>query len=155
MTTKFQGSKYVRGMNVTEIAKRIRADIKAAVASGALPKAKYSVRIERYSMGQSVTVKVSDVVIPNATCLRIYTEEFLRASVETPHTFFPHDRMTTSACSFLRAVKAIVNEYNEGESDSHTDYYRSNFHSSVSFDWRWEKSVRDAQLARLYPVDAA
>lgn len=151
----FEGSKYVRGMNVAEIAKRIRADIKAAVATGALPKAKYSVRIERYSMGQSVNVKISDVVVPGAVRLRLFTDAFLRASVETPNVFFGGARMSAPAVATLRKVEAIVAAYNEGETDFASDYCRTNFHASIGFDWRWEKSVRDAQIANLYPEKVA
>ncbi len=53
-------SKYVHGRDLAATAKLIRADIAAAVAGGALPAGlKVSVRISRYSMGQSLRVDVT------------------------------------------------------------------------------------------------
>lgn len=152
---KFEGSKYSAGTNIATIAKMVRADIKSAVNSGTLPKAKYSVTIKRFSGGQSLRVEVSDVVIPNASCLKLYTEEYLRCEVETPSVCYPRDRLTASAAAVLETIRGIINPYNFDDSDLMTDYFHVNFYSTVCFDYSWEKSIKNAQLARLYPKKVA
>lgn len=54
------GPKYDGWHPAAEIARRIRADVKAAIAAGDLPGTprNYSVRSETYSMGQAVRLKV-------------------------------------------------------------------------------------------------
>jgi len=59
---RYRGAKYEDGLDVAEIAKRVRADIKAARKFGELDlpvTAKVSVRIDRYSLGCSLHVHVS------------------------------------------------------------------------------------------------
>lgn len=55
-----EGAKYDSSLNVVEIAKRIRADIKAAITAGTIPAIKTSVRISRYSMGRSIDVTITE-----------------------------------------------------------------------------------------------
>ena len=50
-TTKEIGAKFNKDLDVADVAKLIRKDLKAA-----FPAAKFSVRIERYSMGQRINV---------------------------------------------------------------------------------------------------
>ncbi len=54
------GSKYeqTKDLDIVAIAKLLRQDIKASVKEGRLPAVKYGVRIERYSMGQSIHISV-------------------------------------------------------------------------------------------------
>lgn len=52
------GCKYweTRNLDIKEIAKLVRADIKDRTNSGSLPDQKYSVKIERYRGGQSINI---------------------------------------------------------------------------------------------------
>lgn len=50
------GSKYDGNLDITDIARLVRADIKAAVKKGELPTVTYSVRVSRFSMGQALTI---------------------------------------------------------------------------------------------------
>ena len=45
-----EGGKYETGLNIKDIAKQVRAEIKKA-----MPGFKYSVTLQRFSMGQSLT----------------------------------------------------------------------------------------------------
>jgi hypothetical protein len=60
MMTKTIGTKYeqTKDLDIAQIAKLVRQDIAAEVKAGLLPKVKYSVRISRYSMGQSLDVTI-------------------------------------------------------------------------------------------------
>jgi hypothetical protein len=52
----YTGCKYERGMDTKDAAKLIRADLAKAQKSGLIPKAKYSVRVSRYTGGSAVQV---------------------------------------------------------------------------------------------------
>ena len=49
--------------SAAEIAKAIRADIKAAVKAGELPKARYSVKSDSYTGGSSVDVTIGEAAL--------------------------------------------------------------------------------------------
>jgi hypothetical protein len=139
------GSRYERGLDVAEIAKRVRADIKAAVKSGELPAAKYSVRIARFSGGRSLDVTIDQVPFP------IVNEERIKQDVLEPHAY--HDRtlglFSDDAQKLLKRVEAIVAAYNFDGSDIQSDYFHVNFYGHVKFKWDGqEKAERDAFRAK-------
>ena len=61
------GSKYTAGLDIAQIARLVRIDIKAAIADGALPVGKYSVRVSRYSIGQSLNLTATVPGVTRAT----------------------------------------------------------------------------------------
>lgn len=125
------GSKYDQGLNVVEIAQRIRSDIKAAIASGQIPAIKTSVRISRYSMGRSIDVRITDapfvVVNPEWTAAR--------ANGLSVWELDGIEQLTAEAERVLSVVAAIRAAYNYDRSDSMTDYYDVNFGGSASYAW--------------------
>jgi len=117
------GAKYQRDLDIVEIAKRMRADIRAAVASGDLPKAKYSVTCERYSMGRSIDI--------NATALpfEVYAREYIQHRIgraEHPGFFLSEQARIVTA-----KLKAIHDAYNFDGNDLQTDYHNMNFNGGV------------------------
>ena len=56
------GCKYweTRDLDIKEVAKLVRADIKEWVDRGSLPLQKYSVKIERYRGGQSINISTAN-----------------------------------------------------------------------------------------------
>lgn len=100
------GSKYaeVENLDITEIAKLIRKDIK-----NELPAIKASVKIERYSMGQSI-----DVV----------------AWTDVPIYVVGRD-LNSNGQRLYDKLKEIVDAYNFNDSDSMTDYFHVNFYGGV------------------------
>ena len=57
------GAKYweTRDLDIAEIAKFVRADIKTAVSAGALPKGRYSVRVSRAARGfEGIRIKLPE-----------------------------------------------------------------------------------------------
>lgn len=122
------GSKYDRDLDVAEIAKRIRKDLRAAVKAGELPAAKVSVTIDRYSMGQSIRAEIKDV--PGEW----YSPEFLAWREESDHNdIMPRDVERWS--NDVRKVGAWLERelwsYNHDGSDVMTDYFDVNFYASV------------------------
>lgn len=106
------GSKFVAGRDVTQIAKLIRADIKALSFQmstvSEFAGAKFSVKASRYSMGQSITVTISGMHRGQAA--------------DTVRSF----------------AQAIVDSYNDRETNWQSDYCRQEFSGSVSMDYTTE-----------------
>lgn len=88
-----------KDLDIKEIAKLVRRDIKQAY-----PTFKTSVRIERYSMGQSlnVTIQNTDTI-----------------------------RRSEAANAIEKAIKNIVDAYNFDDSDSASDYFHVRFYSHI------------------------
>jgi hypothetical protein len=112
------------------VAKLIRQDIQAAVSSGQLPRAKYSVTTEKYSMGSSITVVASKlpfpVLNPKAFRLTPFGPDFDREHFAS--------RNTPEAESLQRALEDIVGAYHWDLSDSQSDSYNARFHRDIRLD---------------------
>ncbi len=135
------------GLDTTQIAARIREDIKVAVQAGELPKAKYSVRTDKYSMGSSITVVASslpfDVLHPDAFVVEPGANwvAFDRARYRS--------RFTAAAQAVEQKLNAIVDAYHWDRSDSMTDYYNERFARDVKIEeggGEW-KRIEAAKLA--------
>jgi hypothetical protein len=139
------GSKYKSEMSRVEIAKAIRAEIKSAVKSGALPKAKYSVRCQSYSGGGSIDVAIANV---EQVGFELYNQELLaKDRANEWNAGIPW--MAESAMELVRKVEAIVKAYNFDGSDSMTDYFHVNFYGSVDFESEYQCAMREAAVAKL------
>jgi hypothetical protein len=126
---KFTGSKYVGGRDITEIAKLVRADIKAAIKGKLLPAIKTSVRIQRFSGGRSLSVKIT--AFPETFC----------AYVANCHLSNQDSRYIVNSDELkqlLKDLKHILDSYNFDDSDTMTDYFHVNFYGSVDVDWKQE-----------------
>lgn len=113
------GAKYeeTKDLDIKEIAKLVRADIKKE-----FPDIKTSVTIERYSMGQSLNVRVTE----SDTQLKNYSYD---------HTFKTNPQgMTERGKEVKQGITNIVEAYNFDDSDSMSDYYHVRFHSSIRFE---------------------
>ena len=98
------GSKYLetQDLDLTDIAKLVRSDLKELVSE--FEGAKLSVRVQRYSMGQTLHVELSNSGI---------------------------DRRSSFGMSIANKIKGTIEDYNFNDSDSMSDYYHVRFHSSV------------------------
>lgn len=142
LMTMSKGSKYTQTKNLrtVEIAKLIRADIKAAIKSGELPAGiKCSVTTESFSGGSSIDIRVT------ACPVQIWTESFLTSN---PNVFFEGERVTEEAKAILKTLKAIHRQYNFDHSDIQTDYFHVRYYGGASFCWELEKADREATIAR-------
>lgn len=138
----FKGSKHVHHRDLAEVAKDIRKDIAEAIRRGLLPAGlKTSVGIRRYSMGQSLDVRVTAVpggfVIPNVARVR--------------HDVGPNGNSFT-AIPFLSAqARALVADLEELASDyNHVrDDRNAEFYLSVAFESGIESAQRKAVRATV------
>ena len=153
-TRRHTGSGWVKGRDVTAIAKLVRQDIADAVRRGALPAAKYAIRTKRYSGGRELRVTISDVRIPGAILLKVYNESRLRREMQGKDG--SHDEQgravpfySEPARQLLQRVEDIVEQYNKSATHGQSDYYENEFFGAVEFDHRWTDAIRERQIARL------
>lgn len=135
------GSKYNKDLNIKAIAALVRADIKAAVKDGALPAAKYSVRLERFSGGRALDVTVSGLPF------ELLNEERALADHDAPRAFSRINLHSVGAMSVERQLERIMAAYNFDGSDIQSDYFHVNFYAHIRFDAD-ESAERKAILAR-------
>lgn len=129
------GSRYQPGRDLVDIAKDVRADIKAAIAAGTLPSTlKVSVRTSRYSGGESLDLRVTNVHV----C--ILNPERVRWEATNPHEHALHapaeaqERYTPEGRHILDVLGCIAGAYNAGSFDPDSDRSNLAFHCSADFD---------------------
>ena len=124
---------FERGLDIAEIAKLIRKDLKKEFGKGN----KFSVRIKRFSGGQSLDVTAKQV---NDDLVYTYEElcdkaNFNWLKYDNPDLYEYLDKKYQEV-QFLtdetvKKIKSIVEQYNYDESDSYTDYFDVGFYSHV------------------------
>jgi len=116
-----KGAKYDPDLDIAEIAKKVRADIKAAKLPG-----KISVRIQRYAGGRSLRVKA---VVPFPVRHGdVERENRERAEgLDCPW-------LTREAYELQEKLKEITEAYNYDRSDIQTDYFDVNFYLHVDLE---------------------
>lgn len=131
------GDKYetTKSLDVAEIAKLVRKDIKSCKKIGVIPKgAKVSVRISRFSGGTSI-----DMTIREVPGMQVHNPAWLDWGInpETKHKAYPTlvelPRYTPEAKDLKETLTSIVNRYNYDKSDSMTDYYNVRFYEHITF----------------------
>ena len=119
-TTTIIGTKYNGYRDVKDIAKDIRKDLKAAGI-------KANVRIERFSMGQSITANVKEVngAEVKAACVK--------AALEMVDDCNPNSFEWCYRHCVEKYVEEIMDTYNRRESDLYTDYMNYMFYSHANY----------------------
>jgi hypothetical protein len=139
------GEKYQPGMDAVDITKLMRQDIKAAIKAGLLPDGKYSVRLRRYSGGQSIDMTASHL----QTCKLVLNPERVQWEKEHPHLVNPHNRYTAEGDRILEELKSIHNAYNYDGSDTMSDCYNVNYYGHPDYDWQWLREQENTILEAL------
>lgn len=137
------GSKYDETLDVAEIAKRVRADLKALIKTGTIPKGKYSVTIQRFCGGCSLRVRLDQLISPHL----MLNPERVKFEQENPHAFPGNlPQFSPSGKALLETVQAVVNAYNFDGSHTESDYWNVNFYDSVDFDGEFLRAQRASIL---------
>ena len=123
-------------MDIKDIAKQIRKQLKQEFSQ-----CKFSVRISRFSMGQSLTValmqapftvfakqKKNNYVQLNQYQLRRSTDSFICNGAH----------LTPEAWKVMAQADKIVDQHNWDHSDPQTDYYSTNFNANIAIG-QWNK----------------
>lgn len=140
----FKGSRYeeTRNLDVKDIAKMLRKDIKAAVKAGKFPKGmKTSVRISRYSGGCSIDVTVK--ALPES--FPLLNPEWVRFMRDNPNKPMPYGLaiFTDEAGALKESLESMMNTYNRDNSDTMTDYFDVRFYGHADFDWELRNSFEN------------
>lgn len=141
------GNKYNPELTIAQIAKRVKADIVAAIKKGELPALKASVTTRSFTGGRSLRVCITRfdgaVLNPN----RVYEE------MEAPFRSTPTPRLTPEASAALRFIRDICDAYNFNGSDIVSDYFHVNFYETVEFDWNLESKEQARIMANAHLDD--
>jgi hypothetical protein len=114
------GHKYEGWQDAAVIAKKVRADFKAAQKAGEFPAdIKVSVRCRKFAGGQSVDVQLSGWAKDRVSS---FGEEGWR-------------QMSPEAKEVRFHAQAIAEAYNKDESDSMVDYFRVVYYSNAEWDY--------------------
>ena len=142
-----RGAKYdaTRNLDVKEIAKRMRADIAALKLAKGI---KVAVRIQRYSGGQSIDIRVT--AFPAG--FKVLSKKAASWKKQFPDRIhhMPMSRPEAESEEFgeLRAkLEAIHAAYNRDNSDSMSDYFDVKYYGDATVDWSIMRELEAAQLA--------
>lgn len=144
------GTKYAatKDLRVVEIAKLVRADIKAAVAAGELPKAKYSVTSDHNSIDVRVShVEKDGFVLANAE--RVIWDH------EQPHAGLyncPSEvrwLYSAEAREVLSKIDLLTGAYNYDGSDSQSDYFNVRFYGHAQYAHAWADERTEGEKATI------
>jgi len=117
------GNKYgeTKDLDLRDVAKLVRKDLKATFGKAW----KFSVRIERYSMGQSLNVEIT-----KAPCSLYHKATSPRAVA-----YHQTSERTQAADLAIKTVNDITDAYNYDDSDSQSDYYSKRFAAYAQIDY--------------------
>ena len=130
-----------------DIAKDMRADIKAKIASGDLPGTmrNYTVWVLNYSGGRSIDVSAVD--LPG-----MWTKEVALWGYREGQEV---DVLTEEGQKVEAILKAIHNAYNYDGSESQVDYFDVNYYGQAGVLDPWRQEYRDKEKARKAAKAAA
>jgi len=151
-----------RYLGAAEIAKLMRADIKAEIEAGNLPKANYSVRVQNYAGGRSIDLTVRDLEgawVPEnlSLCDPNYCRTY---SPGEPSEYTQHysnrcpgaEHLSDEAERVLEIVKSIHAAYNFDGSEAMVDYFHVNYygHAEIESPWhaKWRLKEKDEKSAK-------
>ncbi|GAB3568898.1 hypothetical protein GCM10027578_22320 [Spirosoma luteolum] len=133
---KFEGAAYkrTRDLDVKEIAKLMREELAIE-----FPGCKFSVNIDRYSMGQSIDVRILDVdfdpLHPNLKAALAAGETYQAYINQRSYSFGnvrEQSEYNDRYQAFYNKVKRIHKQYNMDDSDSQSDYFHVKYYGQVS-----------------------
>lgn len=157
----YTGINFKRGRDIAEVAKLVRADLKKAVKKGELPKGfKASVRISRYSMGQSLDIEIQacpgvSVLNRRRMLLDLRGEHATTMTRPISDIRIPSDE----GAAVIEFIDGIRNSYGYDRSGHEPDDYSNClFYGDTKFSYAMETAEREAfarECAALTAPDMA
>jgi hypothetical protein len=126
-----QGAKYDSARSTNDIAKAIRADIKAAMAKPAdepwaLPRGlKVSVRLSRFAGGCSIYCRITAFPGPLLNPAAVAWQRLF------PHAALRYPRLTRQAARAVAVLDGLMADYNYDRSDPQSDYFNVRFYGDA------------------------
>ena len=126
----------LRHMDITDIAKAIRKDLKKEFGKSM----KFSVRTSRYTGGQSLTVTIKKADIKYFKTIEQFEQEHLFEKLDNPSLYeslleqFKRHDYNAIKDEVLKKIDLIANNYNYDNSVSQVDYFDVNYYCFVGGD---------------------
>ena len=120
-------------MDIKDIAKEIRTSLKKE-----FPACKFSIKIERYSGGQSLSLDL--ITGP----FDAFTEAGVTDRQVNPFSIKESKHFTAEAKEVLQRAYGLTQEYNYDDSDSMIDYFEVNFYVNMSIGC-WNKPFNNTK----------
>ena len=131
------GSKYQRNLDIKDISKDIRSHLNKNFKGF-----KFSVRISRYSMGQSLDVSIKG--FPKGFVLfSEYNLNCMKNGIEPDFYMSRKGKYSDEATMLRDYIEKVISSYNYNDSDSMTDYFNVNFYSNVTYCWQMERDLQN------------
>ena len=127
----------------TDIAKRIRTDIKTAIQNKQIPDIRTSVRTKYFSGGSSIDIEIVEMPFNPLNKTRIKEE------LDNPNEISHEDVYTAEAEQVRQFLKSIMNSYNYDGSDIMTDYFDVRFYGSVDIGFDFTEKCREQIIQEL------
>lgn len=130
-----RGSKVDEIRDIKDIAKAVREYVKKKY-----PDCKFSVKIERYSGGQSMSVTLLEAPfnpLLNENNWQVSSTGNKYYSVNHYH-FERNESLTPEAIELFKDVRNFYNQYNYNHSDSQSDYFNVRFYETLAIG-EWDK----------------
>lgn len=146
-----EGAKYqsTKHLDLKEIAAQVRIDLRNAQNRGELPAdATFTVRISRYSGGQSMNVMLAGM--PDSW---IYNQPGQESNYD--EGIVRHGGLTDAAYGAMRIMEAILFAYNYDGSDTQSDYFNVRFYGGASIQDERDRALRVAEKERQAARKAA
>lgn len=143
---KFTGRNCPTGyVPAAELAKLMRADIKAAIKAGLLPGGarNYTVKVDNYAGGRSINIRAIDLDGMWTTCKDQGCNHW-----DCDRGDRRADILTPAGEKVQRVLKDIHSSYNYDASESQFDYFDVNFYGQAQVETPWEQRSRLAEKAR-------
>lgn len=143
-----RGAKYeaTRGLPLSEIAARIRADIKEAQKAGRIERgAKISVRTRTYSGGGSIDVSVT--ALPAG--FRVLSDKYASWRKQFGNASPPmswDECQSDESRALLKALNDIHGAYNRDNSDSMVDYFDTRYYGRAEIEWKARRDLEAADI---------
>lgn len=140
-----EGAKYDPKRSTNDIAKAIRADIKAALSRPpgdpwGLPKGlKVSVRLDKFAGGCSINARITAFPGPLLNPAREVWRRLF------PHQPLRHSPLTREAARVVAVLEAFLAAYNFDKSDPQSDYFNVRFYGDAEVHWEYA-AQRGAEL---------
>lgn len=133
----WEGNNYDNNLDIKNIAKIVREYLKEKY-----PKYKFSITIERYSGGQSMTISLI------SSPVNIFTESYLKKenvnkgyAQLNKYYLNTDERLTEDAVKMFEEIKELIDSYNYDDSDAMIDYFDTNFYWHLHIG-KWNKPLQ-------------
>jgi hypothetical protein len=144
--TTERGAKYDSERSIVDVAKCVRADIKAAIKSGALPAITVGVTSDRFSQGRSLDIVIKSVPVGFEI---LNAERVLKDFRNEDFNPSQYPLMNESGKGLINALEAIANVYNRVSiSNQPDDYSNCSFYLHVTFSGGLRELERECIIDR-------